>query len=100
MSGKVLKSVYFDIALFVKAEEKHLDINAICTEALINAVNDKSALGEELVKSAQLSKDNQILTRLSMKKASPLYKERWARAVTVYAEKYNLTIGEVLNKFS
>lgn len=100
MVAKCLKSIYFPAEVILEAEKKELDINSICVEALSTAINENSNIGAELKRAAELSKDNQVMLRLSLKRNSSLYKERWIKAVQTYAFKYNLEIAEVLKKFS
>lgn len=99
--AKSIKSVYFESILLIQAEEQGIDINSICNEALKMAVNPVStAAGEELKKQAELSKDNQTMVRYSTGLSTKSGREIWARAVQVYAKKYNLSEADVIRKFN
>lgn len=98
--AKSIKSIYFESNLLIEAENLNLDINSLCNEAIrlaLNSENDETGL--ELKKKAEASKDEQVLIRCSLLRNSRAGREKWAKVVTAYARKYNLSIEEVLRKY-
>jgi hypothetical protein len=97
--AKSIKSIYFESDLMLKAEEKNLNLNFLCNEALRLALNDKSNTGQAINDAAEQAKDNQTMLRIKMIKGS-MGREKWQKAVIMYGQKYDLTIDEVIKKFS
>lgn len=97
--AKSIKSIYFESDLMLKAEEKQLNLNFVCNEALRLALNDNSSTGQAINNAAEQAKDNQTMTRIKMIKGY-LGREKWQKAVIMYGQKYDLTIDEVIRRFS
>jgi len=98
--AKSLKSVYFESSLIIQAEEENVNINLICNEALRMALNaTTNPVGAEINKQADIAKDNQTMIKYSCKLNSPMGRAVWAKAVAMYAEKYDMTQEDVVKKY-
>lgn len=104
--AKCMKTIYFESAPFIKAEEIGIDIGAICNEALKIAVNNENAqgttegaLGNFLNHQAGRAKDLAICRRLYAHKEKDR-NDNFNKAIRMFCEKYELDLAAAMKEVS
>lgn len=97
--SKVLRSIYIDVLLYQRLEQNNVNINAICTEALEKVVSGGEA-GKELLKDAELRKDEQDLIKALAKPRTKASLVTLDKLVRDFGIKYHMSFEMVLRKYN